>query len=41
MKNWKGQPQKIHEKNLYQYIRSAFLNHVHNTNTDTGRQLQL
>ncbi len=41
MKNWKSQPQKIHERNLYQYIHSAFLNHVHNTNTDTGRQLQL
>ena len=36
MKNGKEQPEKIHERNLYQYIHSAFLNHVHNTNTNTA-----
>jgi hypothetical protein len=36
MKNWKGEPRIIHESNLYQYIHSAFLNHVHNTNTNTA-----
>jgi hypothetical protein len=36
MKNWKEQPEKIHERNLYQCIHSAFLNHVHNTNTNTA-----